>query len=287
MGKQGHQKADHGGNFALMPARVQNSVAWRYASLRARVVLSIFLMRHNGYKNGEMSLSVSELCGLIGDQNRGANSKAIVELIELGFLECTSDADRSQSRAREYRITFVSTGPVKHLRPATHEYEDWRPAERKFRQFGGARTALQNPLSGAVTAPTRKFPGAVTAPCSTESRGFEAHDHGAVTAPPLSYQSLPPSGHPSKSVISPPKLPRANSSIDARVDVQELREWTQATIRTLGYGGARKLALDSDVPEPIISRFRSGRGLPDHHRLRLQLACGRALPYIRWRSAAA
>ena len=283
----GPQKPEHGGNFYIMPRRVQESVAWRCASLRARVVLSVFLARHTGFNNGHLAISISELCEAVGDQNRGANSKAVVELIELGFLECTCDADRRQSKAREYRVTFIATGEGKNVRPATNEYADWRPAERKLRQFGGARTAPPEAISGAVTAPTRKLPVAVTAPCSTVTRGFEAHGHGAVTAPLLVNQSAPPSGHPSKSVISPPKLPRANSSIDARVDVQELREWTQATIRTLGYGGARKLALDSDVPEPIISRFRSGRGLPDHHRLRLQLACGRALPYIRWRSAAA
>ena len=284
---QGPQKPEHGGNFYMMPRRVQESVAWRRASLRARVVLCVFLSRHNGFNNGHLAISISELCEAVGDQNRAANSRAVAELIEFGFLECTCDADRRQSKAREYRVTFIPTGEGKRSEPATHEYTDWRPGDRKLRKFGGARTALQKPLSGSVTAPSRKFPGAVTAPCSTVIRGVEAQDHGAVTAPLLVNQSAPSSVQPSKSVISPSKLPRANSSVDARVDVEELRDWTRATIAGLGYGGARVLATDSGVPEPVLSRFRSGRSLPDYHRLALQQACGRALPYIRWKGAAA
>ena len=283
---QGPQKPEHGGNFVMTPRRVLKSVAWRHASLRARVILTIFQSAHNGWNNDRLRMSLSEICQAVGDQNRGANARAIVELIELGFLECTSEADHPAAKAREYRITFISTGEGKHSRTATHEYDSWRPGPCKKRKFGGAKTAPPIASSGAETAPVVKVTGAVTTPRSTVSGGFEAPAGGAVTAPLLDNQSVGRSSPSQKSEVVQLNPSRARIAINARVDLDELRDWMRATIEVIGYGGARRLAQDARITEPVISRFRAGRSLPDLHRRPLQEACGRVLSYKKWREDA-
>ena len=64
-----------------------------------------------------------------------------------------------------------------------------------------------------------------------------------------------------------------------RADVDILRTWVGEVVERAGYGGARKLANAADVPEPVLSRFRAGKGLPDRYRLPLQEACARSLPF--------
>lgn len=191
------------------------------------------------------------MCEAVGDQNRGANSRAIAELIDLGFIECTSAADHAYARAREYRITFINTGEGKNRAPATHEYEQWRLAA-KTKKFGGAKTAPTNVQTGAETAP-------------------------------LIGNHLSTADKPSPRLANIPAPARAAEPIT--VDVDELRLWVQAVIRQLG--NAQPLARDSGVPEPTLSRFRNGKGLPRQYHLPLQMACGRALPFIKYKAATA
>lgn len=279
---RGPQKPDHGGNFYVMPRRVLACQAWRHASLRARVVLDIFLHRHNGFNNGEIAIGIREIGELIGDQNHGANGKAVAELIELGFLECMSTADRHRSKTREYRITFIPTGEGKNSKPATHEYADWRPGPMQLRKFGAARTATRKRVSAANTATPVKFSVADTASQMTESRGFEAPRCVAVTASLIDNHSQQEITRSQPSEI----VGRASAAEKASVPVSELRDWAKATVTKLGYGGQRELAQSAGIPEPALSRFRNGRGLPPQYHLPLQTACGRILPYVSWKEAA-
>lgn len=280
---QGPQKPDHGGNFYQMPRKVVASPAWRNASLRARVVLDIFLSRHNGFNNGKIALGIREISKEIGDQNHGANGKAVSQLIELGFLECTSTADRHQSKTREYRITFIPTGQGKSAQPATHEYRDWRPDPMQKRKFGAAKTATRRPVSVAEAATQVKTSVAEAATQVTENREFEGGRCVADTAtlidnhsPPKICRSVDSVIVGSKPAVDPMGLP-----------LEELRQWTKDTLLRLGYGGQRQLAKQANIPDPALSRFRHGRSLPDQYRLALQQACGRVLPYIRWKGQAA
>lgn len=284
---QGPQKPDHRGNFFMVPRMLQDSVAWRCSSLRARVVLNVFLARHNGFNNGKIALGIREIGKAIGDQNHGGNSRAVAELIEHGFLECTSTVDHQQSKTREYRITFISTGEAKRTAPATNEYLDWRPAKQRMRQFGGARTATSNPVSVAATASQRQFSVAETTTRSTVIRGFEADCFDAVTASLLdNHSSVESSLSPNSTSAGVASLTsRAPQSIT--VPLEELRQWTRDSVEHLGFGGQRQLAADAGVPDSIVCRFRQGRSIPASHRLPLQSACGRVLPYRRWKEAAA
>lgn len=97
---QGPQKADHRGNFIMIPRAVLDSVAWRHASMRARVVLQVLLFHHDGWNNGNLSISVKQIGKALNNQNHAANGQALAELIKLGFVECTSGADHGQAKAR-------------------------------------------------------------------------------------------------------------------------------------------------------------------------------------------
>lgn len=271
---QGPQKVDHGGNFFMVPRRVTASVAWRHASTRARSVVIAFLHAFDGRNNGEIAFGIHEIGAALGNQNHSSNAKAVAEAIQLGFLECTSDANHAASKVRRYRITFISTGKAKAVVPATHEYDAWRPLKK--RKFGGARTTMQNHGLGAETATEMKVSVVKTATHLTESRGFAASARGAETAPILD-------NHISRrfsSCASPLSLVRT-SAPDRRAELDVLRTWTCEVVAALGYGGARKLATQAKVPEPALSRFRAGKGLPDRYRAPLQEACARHIPFDR------
>lgn len=283
----GPQKTDHGGNFIVLPRKLLASPAWRSLSMHARATYLVFCERHNGFNNGDLALGVREVSAALGNQNHRATSRSICELIERGFLVCTSDADHHQAKTRTYRITAIATGNGK--KGATNDYLEWRPGPLQKRKFGGAKTATQKPVSVTETATERKFPVAVSATTMTEISGLEADACVAVPATLISNHSSGCSRSSGSLEIVAPVAFRpagvgpAQSSL---ADLDELREWTRAVIAKLGYGGAKKLAAAAKVPEPVLSRFRQGKNLPGHHRLALQHVCGRALPFNVWKSAA-
>lgn len=278
----GPQKPDHGGNFYMVPRCVQHSVAWRNLSLRARVVLMVLQDRHNGFNNGAIGVGIHDIGVALGDQNHKANSKAVAELIEKGFVECTSTADRLQSKVRTYRLTFISTGESKRTQPATHEYRSWRPQPGNRKKFGGARTATQNPISVVETTTIMESFVVDTATPTTGMSGFEARSSVVVTAPLIGNQSAGVVvGLKSGSGIS------KTTAGDLRASVTDLREWARAACATHGTGGQRTLSAASGVPAATLSRFLSGKGLPDRHRSGLQQACGRVLPFSTWQASGA
>ncbi|CAH0496616.1 hypothetical protein [Novosphingobium sp. CECT 9465] len=271
----GPQKADVNGNFFQTPRAVIDSVAWKHLSFRARAVLQVFQDRHDGYNNGHLGLGIHAIGARLGNKNHGPNAKAVAELIQHGFLECVSDADRQHAKVREYRLTFVSTGKPRNIEKATNDYRDWRPAAGKTRKFGGVRTTTQDPLSGVETTTMVKNSVVVFTTDDAASPEFCTPCVGVNTTLLIDNQygagssgseSLPSQGE---------KLRRA----DLRLELTELRRWSRTIIDMVGYGGARRLAHNAQIPEAALSRFRAGRSLPDHYRIPLQEACGRMLPF--------
>ena len=259
--------------------------------MRARVVLQVMLFHHDGWNNGKLAISVKQIGKALGNQNHAANGQALAELIELGFLECTSGADHGQAKARTYRLTFVSTGEGKRLHLATNEYQSWRPATRTKRgfgqvqssdpmKFGGANSTTQNMKSVAETAAHMKFHDANTATLKPGIADFSTDSSVAIIAPHLINQSPPVQSVSPVSGISPSQR---GDSIAAPLD--ELRAWTRDAIAKIG--GANLLAKDAGIPEATLSRFKNGKGLPEHYHAPLQEACGRALPYSKWLASAA
>lgn len=260
----GPEKVDHGGKYLQLPLKLIHSLAWRYANSRERSVLLAIQSRHNGFNNGAIGLTIHEIGAICGNQSHSYNSKAVVGLIERGFVECTSDSNRHQAKSRTYRLTYIScrTGSGKVV-PATNEYLEWRPRE-KTRKFGSEETARRKPVCVAVASTRRKFCGEGSSTPMTESRGFEGHPRGEVSSLHIGNQY----GGPSKSDES-----------SVAVGLEILRPWLDEAIARLGYGGARDLAQQAGVPEPTLSRFRAGKNLPSQYRLRLQEACARVVPF--------
>lgn len=291
MGQGPQQKPDHKNNFFMVPAALVTSVAWRNASFRARAILQIIQRRHDGRNNGRIALTLKDIARELGGKNHGANGKAIAELIELGFLECTSGADHRQARAREFRLTFISTGEGKRSEPATNEYQDWRPAPGTRKVFGGARkadamkfgsavTATPNMKSVTVTENDMKFHVTETATGVAGIADFSTDSNVAETVTLLSNHLYDHSRPRPVSGISPSlKVESMLTPLD------ELRAWLRDAITAIG--SAKALAKDAGVPEATLSRFRNGRGLPEHFHVPLQEACGRALPHSKWLANAA
>lgn len=285
----GPQKPDHRGNFIMLPRMLLASPAWRSLSAHARATFLVFCDRHSGFNNGDIGLGIREISAAIGNQNHTATSRSIVELIQKGFLECTSDASRHHAKTRTYRITCISTGEGRRTVPATNEYLEWRPGPLQERKFGVMKSATQEAVSVIESATERKFPVAVSATTETVIRGFEANACVEAPATLIVNQSVDHSMSSGSLEIIAPVVSRSAGARQAQSslpDLDELREWTRAVIAKLGYGGAKKLAAAAKVPEPVLSRFRQGKNLPEHHRLALQHACGRALPFNVWKTAA-
>ncbi|OYX62753.1 MAG: hypothetical protein B7Y89_07650 [Novosphingobium sp. 32-60-15] len=285
----GPQKADHRGNFIMLPRAVMESVAWRHASMRARSILLVLLFHHNGWNNGTLAISVKQIGKALGNQNHAANGQALAELMQFGFIECTSGADHGQAKARTYRITFVSTGEGKRTEFATHEYQAWRPTSGAKKQFGRAKTktpmkfgdavtATPDMKSVAMTAPHMKFHDAITATLEAEIAGVSTDSSGAIIAPYLINQSSPVPRLSPVSGISP-----SQHDDSTMTPISELRDWVRDAITAIG--AAKILAKDAGIPEATLSRFKTGKTLPAKYRHRLQEACGRALPYSQWLAA--
>ena len=120
---------NRGGRWAGIPICVIESPAYRDLSLWARAILTQIVARMNGYNNGSIAISVSEICTVLGNSNRGKAVKALAELMQHGFIEATTEGDRKERLAREYRLTFVNTVSNGKFVAATEEYRDWKPSE--------------------------------------------------------------------------------------------------------------------------------------------------------------
>lgn len=275
--KQKRQTVEHGGSFIMVPRRVLASVAWRHAGYRARSVLIAFCNAFTGRNNGELAFSIKAIGKAIGSANHGLTARAVAELIELGFLECTSDANRAMAKARTYRITFIttirSTQAGEQIVPATHDYEAWRPTKK--RKFGGGESTITD--SEKSTDPPTKVKIRVggPTPCVAQKPPISVSGVVGDLTPLLDYHSPEPEGE-STLVRQPPEPGSADSLL---TDPETLRRWARQAVKAAGYGGNNRLAADAGISAVQLSRFRNGRPLPVKHHASLQAACARILPF--------
>lgn len=132
MGKPKKLKADNradtrGGGWVGIPHVVADSLAYRHLGLWGRAVLFEIARAFNGYNNGKIGLSQRQLAERLNTTNFRAIGKAIAELMQHGLIDVTTEGQWKQRMAREYRLTFVTTGDAFHLRAATNDYRDWTP----------------------------------------------------------------------------------------------------------------------------------------------------------------
>lgn len=273
------QKPDHGGNFFMMPRRVTSSVAWRHTSFRARAVLIAFCSAFTGTNNGDLCFSLKAIGEAIGSANHGLTAKAVAELIEHGFIECTSDANRAVARARTYRITFISsfrrTATGQEIVPATHEYDAWRPVKK--RKFGAVESTATEGEKTTVSPTTVKKCAGETTPCFAQ-KPQNSVNPVTVESTVLLYTS--PNGSKG-ATVSRLQLPEPGSAGSSLADPETLRTWAKQAVAAAGYGGNNLLADMAGMSAVELSRFRNGKSLPAKHHAALQAACARLLPFDR------
>lgn len=276
------QKVDHGGSFITLPRRVIASVAYRHTSYRARAALIALCNAFNGTNNGEIEFSIKAIGQAIGSESHGLNARAVAEVIEKGFLECTSEANRATSKARRYRITFISTyrrtANGEEIVPATHEYEDWRPVKkRKFR--GGEIPTTEGEKTTFLPTTVKNCVGEIP-PCSAQKPQKPVTPVVGEIPPILSTSPTVSQG----ATVSRLRLPEPGSADSSLVDPETLRAWARQAVAAAGYGGNNRLAADAGMSAVELSRFRNGKPLPAKHHANLQAACARILRFDRLRA---
>lgn len=265
------QRVDHGGDFVQLPRQMLRSPSFLSLSQRSRSALFVLLERFSGFNNGRIGLSIDDLGAALGNQNHRANSRALAELIERGFVECMADANHVKSKAREYRLTFIESGHGGKER-ATNEWRDWTPPPRPsseplphqsgiMEKIGPEATATREWKPVEATATRRKFGVEATATRATETCGVGGRFRVEATAAHIISQYSPIED------VDPDAGNSLGSSDELRAALNRLVEAGEVT--------ATSLALAISMPAGTMSKFRNGRGLPDSYRAPLHLELGR------------
>ncbi len=224
--------------------------------MRARSALYVMLERFNGFNNGRICLSIDNLGAALGNQNHAANSRALVELMDRGFLECVAGANHIKSKAREYRLTFIESGH-RGQEKATNEWKLWQAPKKN----GPEATATREWKPVEATATRRKLGVEATATRATETCGVGGRFRVEATAAHIisQYEPAPAAA-----------LDHGNSFKSP----SELRAALNDLIAT-GETTATAVALAIGMPAGTMSKFRNGKGLPDSYRGPLHLELGR------------
>lgn len=289
MSRRDREKAPHqldagGKRYVMLPHVVMESEAYRHLSLRARAILTLILKRFNFYNNAHpsphrrLALSSREIAAELNNQNHAANSRAIAELIDHGFVEMTAESVRSSRLAREYRITFAWSGRDEAPVKPTNEYRSWRPGpEAKGGNKGKLAVedvATETPVS---VDPAATSPKVFVEPVATSRTNFPQKTVGRSVAPASTqgpYQGKgagsrepdPPVRRPTGPRLS--RLPVANPCVP---DVDEMRDRASAFLATAPRGSQTILSRDAGIPAGTFSKFLK-RGGPLGRDARLALA---------------
>lgn len=153
-------KADlKGGGFVGLPTAVHRSGAYRSLTAFERAVFIEILAAFNGYNNGKIVISHRQIAEALGNSNYRKISRSIAVLIEHGLLDIETESVWKQRRAREYRLTFISTGSPPHTRSATNEYLLWRRidadgASAEIASSADTASAVADGVADAASAAT-------------------------------------------------------------------------------------------------------------------------------------
>ena len=110
-----------------IPHVVIKSEAYRQLPLMSKQILVSIILRFNGYNNGKIAVSFLEIAHDLNRKNQTPFAAAIAKLVEHGLVDISAEGDWSMRKAREYRLTFASTGDFNSNKPATNDYLDWVP----------------------------------------------------------------------------------------------------------------------------------------------------------------
>ncbi len=278
-----------GGAWAGIPVCVINSPAYRDLSLWARAVLIELVARMNGYNNGHIALSVAEICKALNNSSRSRAARAIADLMEHGFIDVTHEAMWKERKAREYRLTFVSTAYAPF--GATNDYKNWEPRK----QNSGNGVLPEKAVSGNGVLPDDVSTGNDALPRLLAHRrktAKNAETPNSVSGNgvfPLIYNHTPPQkngsgntpdsdgnmGGPINGAGAGFANQKGKSQTDADVESQ-IRDKLKSLLQLSPAGTQSRLAEAAKIPGGTLSKFlNDGKGLSSAHRVRLQLEIGK------------
>jgi len=273
MGKPKPYKAPHkadgrGGHYALIPYVALDSLLVAVGP-RAVAVAFAILRHFNGKNNGSITVSMRDIGEAIGSANNPANAAAIIELEKTGFLTVTR-YPKCQRKANEYGFTFISRGANGQV-PATHDYLETKkscvskPHTRNALRVSDIDTRRKHRVSDIDTRPLETS-GVSNAPRVSE-----------IYTPILNHtpRSSDQAGNIPEDGVKSPAGKFANS---AAMDEIELRRFAMSFLAKAVPGSQSKLAHEAGIPGGTLSKFLSGRSLPEQYRVPLQLAVGRSYP---------
>jgi hypothetical protein len=267
------EKADaRGGGFFLLPHCVLGSEAFRTASPRAVKLLIVLCAKHNGFNNGAIGLGFRELAELMDSRNNAANSRALCQLIERGFVALEVDHPRGKRLAREYRLTFVPTADG----AATNDYLAWREGDA-----GTCRKRSQGNFRVEPTE-TRSAPRVEDTETGEETSRFDNSNGVHAKLPFLGPSRVSVTsthignhlGGSSSSPVQSSKSPcSVNGPLSAAPDPEELRGRVLAVLGETQRGTQGQLAAIAAIRPAALSKYLSGDGsLNDAARIRLTMA---------------
>lgn len=146
--------------FAGIPITVMESLAYRRLHLRSRAILFEIAARMNGYNNGNIVLSYEQIRDATGCCNRDI-AGAMNQLWRHGLIAFKECENWNQHRAREYRLTFVSSVSGSFILPATNDYLTWiePPIQARKQKKLGDTVQPATPSAGDKVQPARQSAG--------------------------------------------------------------------------------------------------------------------------------
>ena len=283
--KRGAKADCRGGGFDLLPRCLTSSEAWRTASPRTTKAIVAILRRHNGFNNGKIAMSLSDLAYELDSQNHHANSRALAEAHARGICLLARSYPKGSRLAREYQLTFIESADG----PPTHEYLKWVPGDLGSRRKPTAPTPRSKTRTAEIAADRarsvkdfateRKVSAADTAMENLETDGqlpMFPELRPAVSAGHI----ISHSGQSKKKESSDGKIgsfwssPFQNASSAPSTDA--LRARAGDLIGALGRGTQSRLATLAKIPIGTLSKFLKRDGpLSPKSRVLLSCALGR------------
>lgn len=266
-GKSEHRMSirDSGG-FVQIPKTTIGALL-KQVSFRGVMVFQAIALRFNGYNNGKIVVSMREIAETIGSSDHGANARAITELVQAGFVWIGATYAKGSRLAREYGLTFISSGEGGKV-PATHAYLETRQ-QKRCRKIGTREAASVEDFLTDWKRSVEDFHTAATETCGVEDRGpvVESTTH-------IVSHGEDDGGDQKGCVVSTSSKHGAliNTTV---IELNQLRALTRRYLESAPYGAQSHLANDAHIQPGTLSKFIGGRGLPEAQRMPLQLALGR------------
>lgn len=137
--------------FIQIPRRVLDSPAYLSLPYSAQALLGQIVSRFYGNNNGRIRFSHAEAMEALGGASTNTVVNGFALLMEHGLIDVETEGDWYQRMAREYRITFISSGDGPPYKRATNDYLNWQP-KSPARDFSHCEKAAKIGDSASVSA---------------------------------------------------------------------------------------------------------------------------------------